>query len=156
LPVVAAARAGGNPNDAVVLQRDAEIHLGPALRRVVEGTYCFQLKRLPSSGDIRTFTLAWDHSTDAEGIVQLPGLKVGAYELAKGTAGATGACQLDDDGVPAWVVLAPESEFRRATADWNGYRDSLTELENSGAPQSLVMAVRRAAHSGIADSVEGR
>jgi hypothetical protein len=156
LPVVAASRAGGNPNDAVVLQRGDEIHLGPALRRVVEDTYCFQLKRLPSSGEIRNFSLAWDRSADAEGIAKLPNLKPGAYELAKGSPGANGACRLDEDGLPAWVVLAPESEFARANADWNGYREPLAELEKSGAAPSLLLAVRRAALSGIADSVEGR
>lgn len=156
LPVVAASRAGGNPNDAVVLQRGAEIHWGPALRRVVEGAYCFQLKRLPSSGEIRTFSLAWDRSTDAEGIVQLPNLKPGTYELAKGSAGPDGACRLDADGVPAWVVLAAERDFSRAIADWNSYRDSLAELEKAGATPTLLLAVRRAVLSGIADSLEVR
>jgi hypothetical protein len=156
LPVVAASRAGGNPNDAVILQRGAEIHWGPALRRVVEDTYCFQLKRLPSSGEVRDFSLAWDSSKDAEGIARLPNLKPGAYELAKGSAGANGACRLDEDGLPAWVVLATESEFARANTDWKGYRDSLADLEKAGAAPSLLLAVRRAALSGIADSVEGR
>ncbi len=156
LPVAAASRAGGNPNDAVVLQRGAEIHWGPALRRVIEDTYCFQLKRLPSSGEVRSFSLAWDKAADAEGIAKLPDLKPGAYELAKGSPGANGTCRLDEDGLPAWVVLAPENQFARANADWNGYRDTLAELEKSGASPTLVLAVRRAALSGIADSVEGR
>jgi hypothetical protein len=155
-PVAPASRAGGNPNDAVVLQRGAEIHWGPALRRVLEGAYCFQLKRLPSSGEIRTFSLAWDRSTDAEGIAQLPNLKPGTYELVKGSTGSDGACRLDADGFPAWVVLAPEGEFPRATADWKDYGDSLTALEKDGASSTLLLALRRAALSGIADSLEGR
>ncbi len=84
LPVVAASRAGGNPNDAVVLQRGAEIHLGPALRRVVEDTYCFQLKRLPCPVNFEPSRLRGTVSKDAEGIAQLPNLKPGAYELSQG------------------------------------------------------------------------
>jgi hypothetical protein len=155
LPVVAASRAGGNPNDTVVLQRGAEIHWGPALRRVVEDAYCFQLKRLPSSGEIRTFSLAWDRSTDAEGIAQLPNLKPGTYELAKGSAGPDGACRLDADGVPAWVVLAAGATFHvpspigTATVipwqSWRGRRDADASV---GSPPRGAF--------GIADSLEVR
>lgn len=156
LPVGSATRAGGNPNDAVILQRGAEIHWGPALRRVLEGTYCFQLRRLPLSSEVRSFTLAWDRSVDAEGIAPLPGLKPGTYELSKGDAATDGSCRLDADGFPAWVVVVPEAEFARANADWKSYSDSLADLEKTGATASLVMAVRRAALSGLADSLEGK
>ena len=154
-PVGAATRAGGNPNDAVILQRGDEIHWGPALRRVLEGTTASNsddclcpVKAAPS--------LAWDRSNDAEGIAALPGLKPGTYELSKGDAATDGSCRLDADGFPAWVVVVPEAEFTRANTDWKSYGDSLADLEKTGATASLVMAVRRAALSGSADSLEGK
>ena len=77
-PVIAAARAGGNPSDAVVLQREGGVHLGPALTRVLEGRYCFRLSSLPLGGSPPTsVTLDWDRVVDADGVAKAPSLRPG-------------------------------------------------------------------------------
>lgn len=154
-PETAAARSGGNPSDAVVLQTAQGIHWGPALQRVLEGQHCFRLSQLPvrATGLIKTFTLDWDRSAEAEGVAQIPGLMPGAYAIEKGTPGPNEICRIDSDGVPAWVVVTPEADFRRVSAEWKDASAWLTQLEQSGAGRSTILTVRHAILAGLADSL---
>lgn len=154
-PETAAARAGGNPSDAVVLQTPEGIHWGPALQRVLEGRYCFRLSQLPvrTTGFTKTFTLDWDRSLEAEGIAQIRDLMPGAYALEKGTPGPNESCRMDPEGVAAWVVVTPEPDFRRVSAEWKDDSVWLAQLERSGASRSTVMTIRHAILAGLADSL---
>ncbi len=154
--VIPLARAGGNPNDAVVLLKSATLNLGPTLRRIVEGKYCFSLKALPSTGSTSTVFLDWDRTVDPAGAVPAGSLRPGTYELAKGTPGDGGLCQLDSDGVPAWVLVTSERNYTSANAAWTAYSASLLELEKTGVSQDILRTLRHAALSGIADSMEAQ
>jgi|GEM_PF-1472693 hypothetical protein len=156
-PVTLGVRAGGNPNDAVVLQTADTVHWAPALDRVLEGSYCFRLSPLPaaSSPAPTIFNLNWDRSVESEGIAPVPTLRPGAYLLMKGEPGPGPSCRFDDpDAAPAWVVVAPEPAFTRVNTEWNAYGPQLTELEQSDASPTVVSTVRRAILSSLADSIE--
>jgi hypothetical protein len=148
-PQTLGVRAGGNPNDAVVLATAAAVHWGPALLRVLEGRYCFRVAPLPD-GAARTFTLDWDRSSDNRGLS--PGfiLPPGVYSLEK----ANSDCRFDDpDRTPAWVVVAPEAEFSHVDAEWKAYALSIRKLEQDGASPAVVSTVRHAVLATLADSL---
>jgi hypothetical protein len=147
LPVVAAARAGGNPSNAVLVQDALGIHWGPALTRVLEGRICFRLSSLPEGPSSRTvtFPLDWDRGIDAEGALQLPGVSAGLYALEKGDAGANGGCDRDPDAVPAWVLIVPATEFSALAAEWKQRQAAIDELEALELGPEAMTNIRRAA-----------
>ncbi len=143
-------RGGGNPNDGVVLASADAAHWGPALTRVLEGTYCFRLTPLPA-GNARTFTLEWDRRVSPEGIAKMPGLNGGVYTLEKGDAG----CRFTDvDSAPAWVLVVPEPQFAEVNDTWKSYAPTFKELTDDGATPTVVSTVRRAILSSLSDSIE--
>jgi hypothetical protein len=151
--VVAAARAGGNLADAVLVQDARGVHLGPAFNRVLEGRYCVQLAALGTgiADQLRTITLDWDRAVDAEGIAQSDA-RPGLYRAEKGTPGAGGACKVDSDGAPAWVLLAPAGQFDSMNAKWKEYQQSAGELERANVAPSIVATFRHGALASLADS----
>src|SRR5262245_8179464 len=157
-PVMAAARAGGDPNDAVLLLDPRGLHLGPALTRVLEGKYCFVLNPLTvaSAGAPKAVTLDWDRAIDAEGIAAAPGLTSGLYGLVKGNpTGSGGACATDKEGIPAWVLLTTGRDFRSASASWKSQSDVAADLERNGASRGTVSTIRHAALAGLAEPTGG-
>jgi hypothetical protein len=156
-PVIAAARAGGNPADAVLLQDARGVHWGAALTRVLEGQVCFRLSPLPeSSNRVQTLAFEWDRGVDAEGISAVPGLAPGLYALEKGAAGAGGACQRDPDAVPAWVLIVQGGDFGRVNPEWQQRLAAIDDLERSGATLAAVTTIRQAALADLAQSFPSR
>lgn len=148
--VIAAARAGGNPTDAVVLLDARGVHWGPTLTRVLEGRSCFRLSALParSPNQSRSFELDWDRAIDSEGIAPIAGMTPGLYAFEKGDSTVGGTCARDPDATPAWVLVAPGSDFERLTAEWKQRAASIGQLEASGAGLSVITAAR---HGALAD-----
>jgi len=155
-PALAAARAGGNPSDAVVAVDDRGIHWGPALTRVLEGRYCLMSSLLPQgSAPAQSVVIEWDRATDPEGVVPSSTIGPGLYSVQKGTPNG-GACQVDADGTSAWVLVVRRSDFAGIDAEWKKQAASSTELERAGASISTVSAVRHAILAGLADSIAAR
>ena len=155
-PVLAAARAGGDPNDAVVRLDSPRVHLGPALTRVLEGRYCFLLDDLPASTTTPTMmTLDWDRAIDSQGITTAPGVAPGLYRLQKGTA-TDGACRADPDGAAAWVLIASAESFARLDSLWKEQAAVAADLERSGASRSTVTTVRHGALAALAETISRR
>jgi len=159
--VMAVTRSAGSPSDAVLLQNAQGIHFGASLARVVEGEYCLRLSRLPRNPTqpTRVFTLDWDRTADAEGVVRGSALPAGTYVLEKGTPPANSknsGCVADSEAQPSWVVIAPESRFARANEEWNSKQMAFAELERSGASAALIDTLRHALLASISDSVEAR
>ncbi len=155
--VVAAARAGGNLSDALLVQDAKGVHWGPALGRVLEGRYCLRLAPLTTSGSSQstTVTIDWDRAVDAEGIAQSE-VKPGLYRAEKGTPGAGNICQVDTDGVPAWVLLAAANQFGSLSTQWKQHQQSAGELERANVAPSIVATFRQAALASLADSQSNR
>lgn len=156
--MVLAARAGGNPSDAVVLQNSQGVHWGPALSRVLEGRYCFRLRHLPveSSGPVRSFALDWDRALDPEGISKVPNLTAGVYQVEKGTPGSAESCNIDPDAAAAWVLVVPEADFVRINSQWKDNSPWFADLDNAGASLSVMATVRHAVLAWLAESVDGK
>jgi hypothetical protein len=155
-PVLAAARAGGDPNDAVLRLDPPRLHLGPALTRVLEGRYCFLLGGLPSSSTSpATVTLDWDRAVDSEGVSQATGVAPGLYSLQKGTP-MGGSCQADTDGTTAWVLIAGSDGFASLDTIWMEQSAIAADLERSGASRSAVATVRHAALAALAERITRR
>jgi hypothetical protein len=153
-PIIAAARAGGNPGDAVVLQDDRGVHWGPALSRVLEGRYCFRVTPLPAAAaTATTFVLDWDRSRDRDGVAPVPGLAPGLYALQKGRGDNSAACEPDPDSTTAWVLVAPGADFERINTGWRNQTIAIAELEASGADAAVVRTIRHAVLSGLAESL---
>jgi len=149
----AAVRGGREPNDALLLQNAQGIHWGPALERVLEGTYCFRFTRLPAAGSRPLiFQLQWDRRKDREGVMAVPTVTPGTYTLEKGTPD-NGGCRIDPEAAAAWVLIAPESDFGRASAQWQTDTAWTNKLEESGASLMAVTTVRRGLLAGLADSL---
>ncbi len=131
--------AEGDPNDAVVLLRDGDIHLAPALIRVLEGDYCFAIKSLDSATDRppTEFHLKWEKSDEPEGLVKLPGVSPGVYALEKKNVDSSGTCSTDPKAIPAWILIAPEDQFPSLQAQWKGDRPWFRELTDDN-PAVLV------------------
>ena len=156
-PVTAAARAGGNPSDAVLAQDGRGIRFGGALRRVLEGRYCLTLDPLPlMPGAERTVFLDWDRAVDPEGVAPAANLPPGLYELEKGTPSAGNACMADPDGTAAWVLVTASTDFTQLNTDWERQSSSIEELERAGVANQTLVAVRRAVLAALASSVEAR
>ena len=150
--VVAAARAGGNLSDAVLVQDARGVHWGPALSRVLEGRYCLRLASLTTSGSEQSgsVTIEWDRAVDPEGVAQAA-LKPGLYRAEKGTPAAGGTCQVDADGLPAWLLLTSANEFESVNAKWKQYQQSAGELERANAAPAIIATFRHAALASMAD-----
>jgi hypothetical protein len=76
--------------------------------------------------------------------------------LRKGTPAGHDRCVVEDDAAPAWVVIAPQSDWPRLDAQWESYRAWFRRLETSGAAPGVGATVRRAVLSSLADIVEAR
>jgi hypothetical protein len=154
-PITAGVRAGGNPNDAVVLAEAGNIHLAPALTRVLEGDYCFGLMPLgdPERHAPLTFRMKWDREEEPEGLVTLKGLTPGAYALEKEIADPAGACKPDADAVAAWIVVAPRDRFNGLTDQWKGNRAWLDGLSKSGVSAGAIATARHAIIAQLSDSI---
>jgi hypothetical protein len=149
-PIIAAARAGGNPGDSVLLLDDRGVHWGPALTRVLEGRYCFRMAPLPANQrKPTTFALNWDRAVDPEAAVALSGVGPGLYSFEKGR---DGTCDADPDAVPAWVLISPAADFQRLNALWRNQAPKFAELEAAELELSTVRTLRRAVLSTLADS----
>ena len=148
-------RSGGNPADAVLLQNVQGIHWGPALSRVIEGSYCLRLNPLPppASPAPQVFLLNWDRETDPEGIGQVRSLLPGLYTLDKGKPGAASACDVDADETPAWVLIAVESQFAQINGQWKEKAADLAKLAGSGVDPSVMATLRHAMLAALADGV---
>lgn len=156
-PVTAGVRAGGNSSDAIVLRDSRGIHWGPAFNRVLEGSYCFRLNTIPVSGGTpHIFTIMWDRSIEPEGIAAVPGVSQGLYSLDKGMSGANGNCSMDPDASAAWVLIVAEPEYSRVMASWKDNLPWFSHIEQSGANPSVVMTVRHAVLSALADSLRSQ
>jgi len=153
-PIFAAARAGGNPNDAVLRQEGESVHFGPALTRVLEGQYCLRIRELPveSSAPPRVVTLTWDRAVEPEGMASVPGLRPGLYTLEVGAPESGGACRVDAEQVPAWVLTAPDSSYGNVNRQWRDALPGLAELDRGGASQALLITLRHAALATLAES----
>ena len=151
-PIVAVARAGGNPVDAVLLAEGRGVQWGPALMRVLEGRHCFRLTSLPANPGARSvsFTLDWDRTLDATAVQSVPGLASGLYLLEKGPASA-GACQPDADGVPSWVLISAANSFAQLNATWQAENEALTKLETEDVDVASIRAMRHAVLAALAD-----
>jgi hypothetical protein len=148
-------RSGGNPADAVLLQNAQGVHWGPALNRVIEGSYCLRLNPLPAPARPapQVFPLAWDRDTDPEGVGQPRSLLPGLYTLDKGAPGAGGACNVDPDETAAWVLIAVETQFAQLNAQWKERATDLAQLERAGVPPSVMANLRHAILAALADGV---
>lgn len=149
--VTAAARAGGSPNDALLLLEGDTVHWGPALRRVLEGRYCFKLSKLGRKPASKTFKIDWDGSADPEGAVSVPGLAPGGYRLEKAMPGS---CAIDPDSSGAWVVIAPTSSYSRLKDEWNATTRWLDQLDKDNATVATVVTTRRTVLAGMAELLE--
>ncbi len=148
--------SGGDPRDAVVLQDGGAVHLAPALIRVLEGEYCFGLTSLNSTGDrsVIVFRLVWNKSDEPEGIVKLPNVQPGPYALEKQALDASGTCSADPKAVPAWILVAPESDFENLKTRWKSNQAWLDQLSNSGVNPAAVMAMRHMAITDLSESLK--
>ncbi len=149
-------RAGGNLTDAVVRQTGTEVHLAPALNRVLEGRYCFRFTPLPPGNPdaTRTVTMDWDRSAESEGIVSIPNFRPGLYVLEKSTPGDSGNCVFDIDAVKAWALVTSDADFSGIEPQWKDYTAQLREIERSGASPGILLTVRHAILAHLADSIE--
>ena len=131
-------RGGGNIRDAVLRQSGASVAWGPALARLLEGDYCFQVRALPE-GKPFVFTFNWNRNGD--GAAPVPGLSPGLYTLERGTPDGNG-CQIDDpDAAKAWVLIASQPDFGRLHELWDSYAPGLNDLaESASAEVSATVA----------------
>ncbi|MCU1339242.1 MAG: hypothetical protein JWO19_4823 [Bryobacterales bacterium] len=155
-PVTLGVRSGGNASDALVLQNAQGIHWGPALNRILEGRHCFRLSSIPAAGPVLTFSVDWDRSLDPEGVARVPMASAGLYEIVKGVPGSGGNCPADPDAAAAWVLVAPEPDFPRISADWKNDAAWFSQLEQSGSDPSVVATVRHAVLAYLADSLRSK
>jgi len=157
-PAVAAVRDPSGPTDAVVLQTPEGVHWAPALSHVLDGRYCFRLAHLPIlEASPRIFTFDWDRSIDKEGIADIPNLGAGLYEFqvgrpGVGRAGVDGACRIEPDSAPAWLLITPQSRFDRIKKEWDVDASKINDLERSGV--SAINTLRHAALAWLAESIE--
>jgi hypothetical protein len=149
-------RASGSPNDALVMAASEGIHWGPALNRVLEGRYCFDLMRLPVAARevTQTFTIDWNREVDREGVARVLDVKPGTYIITKGRPDVDGPCHFDDaESGAAWVVVVPQARFESLSSQWKSYSTGLRQLEQSGTSPDVVATVRHAVLSSLADSI---
>jgi hypothetical protein len=156
--IIAAARAGGNPTDAVILQDERGLHLGPALTRILEGRVCVRLSSVPDSGSRapRVLSLDWDRSVDADGIARSERLTPGLYTLEKGNPDPGTGCPADPDAAPVWVLVAPRADFDRLSAAWKQQAPTLADIEHAGVGAPVVRTVRHGVLAWLAESLEHR
>ena len=155
---VAGVRGSAGPSDAVVMQTPQGVHWAPALARVLEGRYCFRLSHLPisPSNPTRIFTLDWDRAVEKEGIATVPNLAPGLYAIEKGSPETNASCRPDPNSAPAWVLVAPQSNFQVVNKRWDDNLSQIDDLEQSGASTSALSALRHAILASLADSIEGK
>jgi hypothetical protein len=137
--VTLAARAGGTPNDALLLVSDTGIDFSSALRRVVEGKYCF---RLTGAGmPVRTFTLDWDRERANSGRAIVNGVAQGIFRLEKA---AEGGCERDPETGSAWVAVLPGDLYAAAQSSWSSAEQWATQAEKDGLSAETIAQVRHA------------
>lgn len=150
-------RAAGNLTDAIVRQIGDRVFWAPALSRLIEGSYCFQLDRLPATGSSKPiiFVLDWDSedTQKKDGASLLPGLISGSYTLRRGTPAEGMRCRIDDpDAAPAWVDVVPDSSFEEIQAEWQRDSVGFDKLVRDVGPD-VASVVRHAVLSYLADSI---
>jgi hypothetical protein len=153
-----ASRAAGNISDAVVTQTGDQVHLAPALNRVLEGKYCFRFTPLPETNrsTIETATMNWDRTSDAEGLLSAPKLRPGLYSVEKSNSDAEGACTFDPDTPRAWILVTPEAEFAHTNQVWTEFKQKLRAMEDENVSPDVVRTTRHAILAHLADSAEAR
>jgi hypothetical protein len=141
--------------ESVLELNGSQVYLGPALNRVLEGTYCFRFTPLPSpnTSAARQAALNWDRSVDNKGAVNVAGIQPGLYATEKSDNDAAGACQFASEAVPTWVLLANSSDFPNLAAQWKTVRTQLSAMENEGVSPTVLLTVRHAALAHLADSI---
>lgn len=142
-------------SDAVVQTTETELHLGSALNRVLEGTYCFRLKPIPpgNASGSRQGTLDWDRSTDPEGAVHLAGIQPGLYTIEKSGSEAAGACDFEADPTPAWILVASPASYQGLKSQWVDFTTQARKAEQEGASPTVLLTLRHAALAHLADSL---
>jgi hypothetical protein len=100
----------------------------------------------------KCFALALNRVLEGQYCFQVSPLPADAAAPAAGQD----RCVVEDDAAPAWVVIAPQSDWPRLVAQWKSYRAWFRQLEDSGAAPGVVVTVRRAVLSSLADTVEER
>jgi hypothetical protein len=150
-PAILAARAGGSPNDALLLQDNKGVHWGPALKRVLEGSYCLRVSHLSATPDTKTLMIEWDRAVDPEGAVAVAGLAAGGYALEKATSGT---CSPDPEASPSWVVVVPQARFAQLESQWEQTANWVGQLADQGASQPTLTTARHMVLAAIAEVVE--
>ncbi len=147
-------RGETNPNDAIVILKGDEVHLAPALNRILEGNYCFSLQSLETSdASSALLKLNWNKDDEPEGMVKAPGLKPGVHLLERKILTDSGSCAVDSKSVPAWILLAPETQFRELTDQWKAKRPWFDELTASGSSPAVVATMRHATIAELSQSL---
>jgi len=139
--VTLAARAGGTPNDALLLLDDAGIDFASALRRVVEGKYCFRLTGSAPGAQVRTFMLDWDRERANSGRATVPGLSAGLFRLEKA---AEGGCERDPETGSAWIAILPGDRHGAAQSTWASTELWATQAAKDGLSAETIAQVRHA------------
>ena len=85
----------------------------------------------------------------------VPAVTPGPYTLEKGSPDP-GGCRIDPDAAAAWVLIAAETDFGRASAQWQTDTAWTNKLEESGTSLMAVTTVRRALLAALADSLVRR
>jgi len=151
-------RAGANLTDAVVQQTGDTVLWAPTLVRLMSGSYCFQLDRLPARAALKpmVFKLDWDPEDEHQktGAAQLPGLAPGTFTLQRGSPGDDGSCHIDDpDAAPAWVVVVSDHAFGTINGEWQSYSADIERLEADTSPE-VASTIRHAMLAYLAESAE--
>jgi hypothetical protein len=151
--VTAGARDALDIIDALVLYDGETVHLAPALRRVLEGSYCFQLESLPKSKlPPRNFALNW--TKDPQGTVSLPALPPGLYALDGARLGAGNACKIDHPNPsPPWLLVTTGSQFESWKKEWDRFSANLATVDADGDPE-VTAKFRHALMAALADSIQ--
>jgi hypothetical protein len=147
--VTLAARAGGTPNDSLLMMDEAGIDFAPALRRVVEGKYCFRLTGSGAGEQVRTFTLDWDRERANSGRALLNGLSPGLFRFEKA---AEGGCERDPETGSAWVGVLRSDRYAAAQATWTSSEQWATQAAKDGLSAETIALVRKAVLDDLAHS----
>jgi hypothetical protein len=141
-----------------VIQTPQGVHWAPALIRVLEGQYCFRLTHLPVSAVSGThaFAMDWDRSVEKEGIATVPNLLPGLYRFEEGTPAPNGACRLNADSAPAWVLVTPQARFAAIDKQWQEDSAKIDDLEQVGLSTSALSTLRHGVLATLADTLEGQ
>jgi hypothetical protein len=151
--VTAGARDALDIRDSLVLYDGEAVHLAPALRRTLEGSYCFQLEALPK-GKLpqRNFVLNW--TKDPQGAVSLPSLPPGLYALDGVRLAAGSTCKIDQPSPsPTWVLVATSGQFESLKKEWDRISPNVASVEADSDPE-IAAKFLQALMAALADSIQ--